>query len=195
MKLLLDVTTMVTLISDVTFDKTLVDRYGGLEEWAKVSDEIYRQLIDEEEDPIYPKLEKELDGHEWITTKSARDKTEQLIKDYGTDTEIERMYKLFEKIVLVPDDPSEVCLMLKGRQWDSNDGLNKKIIGTAHKHNYKLITGNMSVVSAVINGDYIIDFDYLVHRPRCFLGKKYDIENVKKESDGSYKINYSVATQ
>jgi hypothetical protein len=195
MKLLLDVTTMVTLISDITFDKTLINRFGGLEEWKKISSEIYKQLINELEDPIYSKLEKELNGHEWLATKSAIDKTYQLIKDYGTPTEFERMYKLFDKIISVPDDPSDLCMTLKGRQWEGNNCLNKKIIGTAHKHGYKLITGNLSIVSAAINGDYLIEFDYLVHRPRCFLGKKYEVENIEKQPDGTYKINYEVTKQ
>jgi hypothetical protein len=80
-RLLLDVTYIITYISDICRDPNIKNRY---ENWEMRSKLIKGQIEDEEKDPIFPNLEKIFKEKELCTTMSAWDKARCLIENYGS---------------------------------------------------------------------------------------------------------------
>jgi len=167
-KLLLDVTSIITYISDICRDPNIQQRY---ENWESRSKLISEQIKNESEDPIFPKLQKVFENKTLCTTMSAWDKARSLIENFGSDLENKNLKSLSEEISLLEDDPSERIRKLNRKYWSK---LNKSVFGTADKLNMKVVTGNVNVISSLIN-DHDINLEYIAHRSRCFVGKKHQL--------------------
>jgi len=170
-KLLLDVTTVITYISDICNDSNIKNRYG--DEWNKKSKLIYNQIIDEEKDPILPKLKKLFTDKELIVPMTALDKAKSLIENYGSTLEQKNLNDFVSKLTIVDDDPSDRIKDLNRKYWSK---LNKSVFGTADKMNIKVVTGNVNAINSLIN-DLDLDLDYIAHRSRCFVGKKFELSD------------------
>ncbi len=170
-KLLLDVTSIITFISDICNDSEIWSRFG--EDWKKRSKLMYDQIKDEQEDPIFPKLEKIYSEYELIVTITAIDKSRHLIENFGSGLEKENLKKLIDRMTIINDDPSERINKLNSKYWSK---LNKSIFGTADKLGIKVISGNINAISSLIN-EHDIDLKYIAHRSRCFVGKKHEVPN------------------
>lgn len=165
-KLIVDVTTIITFISDICNDSCIKDRF---EDWNDRSKLIASQIKDEENDAIFPKLQKLFDGKDLYTTFSAWNKATNLINNYGSELEKENLKKLKERLTLVEDDSSERIEKLNSKYWSD---LNKSVFGTADKLNMKVVTGNINAINSLVN-EHDFDIEYIAHRSRCFVGRKY----------------------
>lgn len=165
--LILDLTTLITLVSDLCNDKNIKTRFGDIEKWKTINGNIYNLLLDEDIDPVLPKLNEKLKGHKLTTTKLIWDKFVEMITMYGSASEIEILNNL--KIEVIADDISDEFDKISNRQWTE---LNKSSFGTAHKKGYILVTGNIGALKDIQNKE--INIKYIAHRSRCFVGKKFD---------------------
>jgi len=165
---LLDITTLITLISDICHDPDIKTRFGTLEDWKPKNVSIYKHIIDEETDPLLPKLNEILQKGKICTTQVAWDKFHEMIDVYGSSKEKHRMSEM--KIEIVSDFIPEEFESLSGKLW-SNE--NKSVFGTALKNGYTVITGNVNTLKDALNIDESLK--YIAHRSRCFIGKKYEI--------------------
>lgn len=168
-KLILDATSAITYISDTITDPDIKTRYGTLEDWKTINGQIYQQIIDEEKDPIKPKLDKILQQYKLLMTDIAYNKVSHLVFSFGTDREKSMLKELWKRVEVIASDPSEEFL----DEEDSMSDFNISSFGTAHKLKIKLLTGNISLLKHVIN-DLEVDIDYIAHRSRCFVGQKYE---------------------
>lgn len=166
--LVLDLTTLITLISDICNDKNIKTRFGVIDDWKNKNINVYNLLIDEECDPVLPKLNEKLKNNKLTTTRIVWDKFVEMITMYGSVSENELLKQL--KVEIIESDISDTFNEIASRQWTE---LNKSSFGTAHKNGYVLVTGNIGAIRDVCNKD--IDLEYIAHRSRCFVGKKFDV--------------------
>ena len=167
--LLLDLTTIITYISDICCDPNIENRFANLTVWNHKNKDIYKQIIDERENPVYSKLEKIINENNIFTTVLTKNKLEEIIISLGSEMEKQNMNKLLDKIKIVPDNPSNRIMNLSGKYWSK---LNKNSFGTADKLGYTIVTGNIRALTFLINEENY-KIDYVAHRTRCFVGKKY----------------------
>ena len=165
---LLDITTLITFISDLSNDKKIDTRFGDLEIWKQKNISIYNHIIDEKNDPVLPKLIDKLKKGKLLTTKLAWSKFTEMISMYGSDKEIGRMNDL--KVEVIEDDFLEDTKDWKSKIWSDE---NKSIFGTALKKNYTIVTGNINALNDILSMGYQIN--YIAHRSRCFVSKRYQI--------------------
>lgn len=177
--LFVDITTIITLISDICNDPTLASRFGMIENWKKINLTVYRQLMDELVSPVLPPLTELLEGGQLITTQSVINKVNELIDRMGTDDERLRKEELLTRIRVVDDDPEPSFMGIKGKKW--ND-VTKNLFGTSYSYGIPLVSGNLSIVPTLMDhlGDQYDDEMYIFHRARCFVGSKFDKRNVEQ---------------
>lgn len=162
---LLDLTTLITLISDICHDPDIENRYGNLEDWKNHNKSIYDHIIDEKENPVLKKIKEKVKEGKLLTTKPVWNKFEGMILRFGSDAEIQNMKNL--KIEVIEDDKSEEYIFPSTRLWTEES---RSIYGTASKYNYIIVTGNISVLTDAFK--YNDHIEYIAHRSRCFVGKK-----------------------
>jgi len=166
----LDVTTIITLISEITHDPKS-DKINVNNDSAR-SRYIKNQMKDEQKNPVYPKLLDLLEDKILVATQHAIDKVNELIDNYGTDGEKERKNEILKKIHTISNNPSELFVELgkKSKIWSD---LNVDIFGTSDQYGIYTVTGNLSIGNYLRDHDYLPNFDYTIHRPRCFVGDRY----------------------
>jgi hypothetical protein len=183
-KLLLDITTIITLISDTCNDQDIINRFNkdyiGTNDnknnhWTRKSKLIYEQILNEIDDPILPKLNKLFEGSELFVTKSGLDKANYLITSFGSKSENENLKKMVKRLIVIDDDPSDRINNLSKKYWTQ---LNKNIFGTADKYSYKVVTGNIGAITNLLD-NHMLKIEYIAHRSRCFVGKKFE-KNILK---------------
>lgn len=173
--LLLDITTMITLISDISTDPNLDKRFGTVESWQKINKNIYLNILDEQKDPLYPKLMATIKGKKIVTTETAFNKFNEMIKTFGTPTELNNMIDFVKKIEIIKDDPHPSFNNFPKRYWSD---MNIQIFGTAYKLGYTIVTGNVAVLKALQAEN--VDIKFIAHRPRCFVGNRNNAGLTKK---------------
>ena len=164
---LLDLTTLITLISDICHDSTIHERFGSLEVWKEKNESIYNHMIDDLDDPVLPKLLKILANKDLYATSSTWKKFNTMINIFGSTKEKERILSL--NINVINDDPSIEFQELTDKSWSIE---NKGTIGTASKNGYTLVTGNIHKLYSALDIDN--ELKYLAHRSRSFVGKKFE---------------------
>lgn len=166
-KYLLDVTSLITLISDLCNDEKIGMRFGDIEEWKIKNKSIYNHILDELNDPVLPKLKERLKNGKLLTTRCAWNKFYEMINSYGSIKEIERMNKM--DIDIIEDDMIDEFRELKGKLWSD---INKNVFGTAFKNGLTIVTGNVSALKDLMNMGY--EIKYIAHRSRCFVSRRYE---------------------
>jgi len=177
----IDVTTLITLISDITKDSDISTRYGTIDDWSKINSNIYYQIIDEIEDPVLLKIEKIIEGKKLLVVQEAYDKMIELIEGLGSDKEKENMEKLKERLTVIKSDPSEYFKSLKGssKQGSSKHWCDRNvaIFGTSDKYGYFTLTSNISLIRYIEESKLDLHFEYQLHRSRCFVGVRNSNED------------------
>ena len=130
---------------------------------------INEQILDEDKNPILQKLTKLFADKELVITTSALSKAKNLIENYGSASENKILKDFILKLTVIDDQPSDRIENLSRKQWSR---LNKNVFGTADKLSIPVVTGNVNAINSLIN-DYEFDIEYIAHRSRCFVGKKY----------------------
>jgi hypothetical protein len=171
---LLDLTSLITIISDVCLDTNIAIRFSDIEKWKEVNHNMYEHIIDEINNPVFAKLKTILDSGKLVTIQSAWDKFQDMIEKYGSSQEIIRLNQLKKNINIIKDDPSDEFINFDGNKRIWNE-LNILIFGTCYKMRYTIVTGNINALYDLQKKNYNID--YIAHRSRCFVGKKYEIKN------------------
>ena len=164
---LLDLTTLITLISDICHDPNISTRYGQLEVWKLENKSIYDHIMDEKENPVLLKITEKIKDGNLLTTEPVWEKFTSMINRYGSVQETERIKKLDIKVI--DDDQSQEIIFPETRTWTDES---RSIYGTATKHNYCIVTGNISVLKEALK--YNEDLKYIAHRSRCFVGNKHN---------------------
>ena len=165
---LLDLTTLITLISDICHDDTIGERFGSIDVWKIKNESIYNHIIDDKNDPVLPKLQKIFTNGKLHATILTWNKFNDMICTYGSNTEKERLSEL--KVNIINENIPIEFQELTGKVW-SNE--NKSTVGIASKNDYVLVTGNVNMLHNALEFDS--DLKYLAHRSRCFIGKKFEI--------------------
>lgn len=175
---LLDITTVVTLITDITQNKKKAKLFL---EKANPNDEIVKYLVeDDEKDPVSNKIYKLVNSNKMYICKTAYKKLNQMLSNVGSDDEIEKYNKLLKKIKVIDDEEDEVFCEATSKVWNE---WTKATYETASKKRYTLLTGNVGATkSAYENG--FTDIDIIVHRSRCLFGRVRD--NAVKKFDKKY---------
>jgi hypothetical protein len=166
-QLILDVTTIITFISDTCNDPNIYNRYE--EKWKKKNKLIYQQIKNEQSDPIKIKLDDLFNDRILLTTNNALEKSKLLIENYGSDLENKNLKLFINRLEIIKDDPS---IRISEINIKYITDLNKSVFGTADKLNMTLVTGNINSINILMNDDKFHDFKYIAHRSRCFVGKK-----------------------
>jgi Protein of unknown function (DUF1308) len=168
---LFDITTLITFVSDICNCPTIGKRFGDIKNWKTKNVNIYNHLVDEEKDPVLPKLKNIINDGKWLTTKIAWEKVTDTIFQFGSDQEKEKLNQLHQLMTIIEDDPSPQFMNITNKYWGDT---NKNIFGTAHKNQYIIVTGNINAIKFILNNE--IDIEYIAHRSRCFVGKKFEIK-------------------
>lgn len=177
----LDLTTFITLVSDITNDKTISTRYGKLEDWKNINKNIYTQIKDEIENPVLSKLKKELENNKLVMTEMAHNKVMDMINRFGSEQEIKNANELMKKIEIIKGCPSKNVLKKNGRSWNK---LNKDIFGTSDNLGIHVATGNVTIAKIIlnyynepgkVNDTNLNESNIILHRSRCFVGSKYSV--------------------
>ena len=168
----IDVTTAVTLITDVTNDPAIAERYGKLDVWKELNMSIYNQILDDKECPVLSQINSLICNKKWVMVKSAYNKFLELIETNGSDAEKERMHELKLKITVIDPNPSKRFNKLKKTKLWSE--INIDVFGTSDKYGLYTITGNIKLAKYMHDYMNNVNFVYQAHRPRCFVGIKYD---------------------
>lgn len=169
---LLDLTTLITLISDICHDSNISIRFGQFEDWKFENKSIYEHIIDEKENPVLTKINEKIKDGKLLTTKPVWEKFTNMINRYGSEDEVERTTRFDIKVI--EDDQDQEIIFPHTRMWTEES---RSIYGTATKHNYWIVTGNISVLKEALK--YNENLQYVAHRSRCFVGNKHAIHSKK----------------
>ena len=160
MTCIIDITTAITIISDITnLNINLDDSYQPC---------VIRQIKDEQLDPVLPKLQLEMNKYKKVMTQLIYDKTKQMIDKLGTISEINRFDEFSKDITIIEDIADDII------QYDPyNMGMyEKSLILTAHKYNYTVFTANVSLIKKVSTLYNDIHIDVILHSARSMFGNK-----------------------
>lgn len=177
---LLDITTLVTLTSDICLDLDgVIKIFGDLDGWKWASEDTMRQLKDEKDDPVYKKIINKINGQKWYVCNTAFEKWKDMMSKSGSKTEKERVDKLIKKLTVIDDDVPEFMQWMDGRIWTDSSRL---VFGTAYNNCDKLVlvTANKKAAMSLYEFGYD-QLNFIVHRSRKYIGDKYDdIRDIKK---------------
>lgn len=165
-KYLIDVTTIITYISDITNDPDLRDKIPKDNDLRK---DIFTQIEDETNDPVMERLKHIFINNDIFVTKMTIGRTSEIIQFSGSESEKKRIQEISNLVKIIDDDPSDLFKNQVGKCWTT---INKNVFGTADKYKMKLLTGNTKCVLFVKN-ELDCELEIIVHRSRCFVGKKY----------------------
>lgn len=173
--LLLDVTTIITLVSNTSHKAremmdlftNYVDTVNDKYYYSKIRS-ITEEIQDEVKDPLYPKLTNLLKGKRLFMVEEANDRiTREMMMIMNAD-ETKRYDELMKSITIIKSDISERFQKLDENRWKRS---NRSVFGTADKLKVKLVTGNRKAVMTVIN-NYGFDMDITVHRSRDLISNR-----------------------
>ena len=128
---------------------------------------IYEHIIDEKENPVISKIKEKIKDDKLLTTTPVWKKFTDMITRFGSREEIKRMEQM--NVHVIDDDQDEVIIFPHTRMWTEES---RSIYGTATRHKYWIITGNISVLKEALK--YNEDLKYIAHRSRCFVGNKHE---------------------
>ncbi len=171
---ILDVTTVLTLISDTTHKpKELITPFetalkSGVNKYRQKIEAIHREMIDEVENPLYPKLKKVLDGKQFLMVQESMDRLESDMLPIMNECELGRYKNLMKNVKKINTDISDRFMEINNNRWKSS---NRAVFGTADKLKVKLLTGNKKAAYQVLT-TFNWDMDIQIHRSRDLVGTR-----------------------
>jgi hypothetical protein len=174
--LLLDVTTIITLISDTSHRASeLIPKFSTYVDKAEQKNRYYdkiksitEEMRDELENPLYPKLLNIIHNKKLYMVEEARDRILSDMMMIMNVNERKRFDELMAKVTIIKSDISDRFKDLDATRWKKS---NRAVFGTADKLKIKLLTGNRKAVVTVLDG-YRFDMDITVHRSRDLVGNR-----------------------
>ncbi|XP_006819905.1 UPF0415 protein C7orf25 homolog [Saccoglossus kowalevskii] len=155
----LDITTLIALVSELT--------HGGC--WYEFKETVLTdQAVQEQQDPLIPKLNEYLKDKDLFSCKTAVKAFKTILSTLGGRNERQRARKLLEQLTVVDDEPSKRTEELKksGRIKPRS----KIIFGTGDSIRATTVTANSSFVRAA--ADQGVNFDVFIHQPRALTESK-----------------------
>lgn len=179
-KVNIDVTTAITLVTDISNDPGLGNRFGDINVWKEMNMSIYNQLIDDMDCPVLSQINGLICDKNWIMIRPAYDKFLELIETNGSESEKIKTNELKLKITVIDSNPSKRFTKLKKTKLWSD--INVNVFGTSDRCGMYTVTGNIKLAKYMHDYMNNVNFIYQAHRPRCFVGIKYD-KNVRNTED------------
>lgn len=158
-KLNLDVTTLIVLVSQLTNgDFNVIFKQPFLIKQAEC--ERLQQLL--------PVLEQFMKDKELYTCETAFNDFMKIVNTVGGPNERERAKTLRERLIIVPDNPSERTMLLK--ESSKIKPRAKIIFGTGDSLKAITLTSNIGFVRAAAQQG--VKFSYYIHQSRALTEKK-----------------------
>jgi hypothetical protein len=162
MNAIIDITTIITYVSDITNNKLLPNTTNR--------ETIKKQIIDEETNPILDKLKNEINKYDNIyISQSIYNKTCEMINLLGNDNEKQR-FNLFTTKFQIINDINETHNDILNKLKFSL--LEKGIVFPAEKFNYDIITGNATLIKKIVAECGDLNLKFVLHSSRSLFGKK-----------------------
>lgn len=162
--LLFDITSIITFNSDICRNKVIQNNL------IVIKKIILEQIQDEQKDPVFCKIENLYKNNKILITKSTHEKVKEMISDLGSENEKKNLLDFLNNVKIIEDDPSEHFINFKEKIWTK---YNINIFGTAYKHNYIIVTGNINALNNLLN-EKNLEIKFIAHRSRCFVGKNFE---------------------
>lgn len=158
---LIDITTAITFISDIT--NTILS--------AEVTqrDSIKRQILEEQHEPTLNKLINEMKKYKLIMSKNILSKTQNLVDVLGTYTEKDRFAEFIKNVQIIDDVPT-INLEIGFKLLDHE----KSLIYAAHYHGYHILTGNATLIKKISNEDGDLNIHVILHSSRSLFGNRHE---------------------
>ncbi len=173
--IMLDISTVITFISDVINDPDIADRFPDREYKYPSNGRVRFEILDEKKDPVVSKLSKILENKKLLMCQTAKDKLDRIVFKFGSHRERNNCTKFMEKVKIIPDCPSERFTNLDPKKYPI---YLRKIFGTADYHELVLVTGYIKGVRQ-INEIGFNDFESIPHRSRNIVGNRPSGDDVK----------------
>ena len=173
---LLDVTTVITLISDTShranelitkFSTYVNDAEGGNRYYNKIKS-ISEEIRDEIADPLYPKLLRVIENKKLYIVEEAHDRICDDMQIIMNVNERKRFDDLMKTVNVIKSDVSDRFKGLDATRWKKS---NRAVFGTADKLQIKLLTGNRKAAITVLDV-YKYEMDIVIHRSRDLIGNR-----------------------
>ena len=172
---IIDVTTVITLVSDTSHrPKDLVDKFTNYVDtnnnqyyYNKIRS-ITGEIQDEVKNPLYPKLLSVIKGKKLLMVEEAYERINNEMKVIMNTDETKRYDELMKSVKIIKSDISERFKKLDQSRWKRS---NRAVFGTADKLKIKLLTGNKKAVITVLD-NYAFDMDITVHRSRDLISNR-----------------------
>jgi hypothetical protein len=166
-KILLDISTVIGFISDVVNHPNIIERFPDIDYKYECNKRIRNEFLDEQENPLIPKLIKVLEGKEKLVTKIAKHKIDDIVLTYGSIEEKSNYKKFMKDVIIIEDCPSERYKKLSLVKYPSYF---INIFGTADNMDITLLTGYIGGVKIIRKLDY--DTQVIAHRSRNLVGTR-----------------------
>jgi hypothetical protein len=174
--LMLDISTVITFISDVINEPGIEDRFPDIEYKHTSNRRVRNEILDEKENPLMPKLNKVIGNKTLIICQMARDKVYSIVNEYGSEREMENYKKFMTTVKVIPDSPSERFMSLDPEKFSI---LQRTIFGTADNLGITLLTGYIKGVKLVNEIGYNVKT--IPHRSRNIVGNRpYGVDLILK---------------
>lgn len=158
---LIDITTAITFVSDITNTVISVE--------TTQRDSLKRQISEEQHDPTLDKLTNEMKKHDkLIMSKNILEKTQNLINLLGTDTEKNR-FDEFIKTIHIIDEVTIINLEIGFKLLDHE----KSLIYAAHHYGYHILTGNATLIKKISHEDGDLNIHVILHSSRSLFGNRH----------------------
>lgn len=164
---IIDVTTIVTLITDITQDKEMTEYYLVN---INTKDKVIRELHEDDKiSNVSVKINNILKNNNVFIVDSAMNKVIEMVEAIGSDQEKYRLAKLKEKIIIIPDERcSSFDTIPNTKLWNK---WTRSTYETATAKNYTLISGNIKATNSAYENK-LTDIDIIYHNSRCLFGNK-----------------------
>ena len=173
---LLDVTTIITLISDTSHRASeLIGKFTAYVDNVKDRNRYYdkiksitEEMKDELENSLYPKLLNVIKDKKLYMVEEAYDRICSDMQVIMNVNEHKRFIDLMKTVKIIKSDISDRFKTVEASRWKKS---NRAVFGTADRLNIKLLTGNRKAAITVLDG-YKYDIDIIVHRSRDLVGNR-----------------------
>jgi len=183
----MDITTLITLVSDITNDPNIEWRFGDIMNWKDKCDSIYRHIVDEKISKVTPIIMHLKRNKNMVVVDTAFNKFKDIIEKSGSDSEKYRLKEIESTIQIIQAHPSERFNQLKNIKSSKSkkiwSDVNIDIFGTADRYGIHTISGNVKLCKYMWYNMKDLNFTFDAHRPRCFVGQRYEV------NDKSEKLN------
>ena len=176
-KILLTSTLIITMVSDICNQIEKIKQLLTLLESAVNNSRdnkfksIYKEIIDEINDPVMVKLNKLLENKELCVIQETLNRIENDVMPIMSDFEKDCYNEFKKKLIIIPTNPTDRFKELKNNDSKRWRDLNINEFGTADRLGIPILTGNQSATrNILLQKEW--DVTIIPHRSRDVVGNK-----------------------